>query len=157
MSKSSTTTLSLGPGPLLSTQQGEGKKNILPYPDIRERAWIKAILLYASMPKSSSKSTTIFIPSVDNLKHFGSSPTYIAISQGFSYPDGPGIIPGGTIPGTTGAMPGMIIGGGMPGNIIPPIWSKRGFLATGSSSMRPGRGEEKKGQGELKREEYKNV
>lgn len=62
----------------------------------------------------------------------------------YTYPDGPGIIPGGTMPGTTGAIPGMIMGGAMPGKTIPPIWSKRGFLAAGSSSTRPARGEKKK-------------
>ena len=48
------------------------------------------------------------------------------------------------MPGTTGAIPGMIMGGAMPGKTIPPIWSKRGFLAAGSSSTRPARVERKK-------------
>ena len=54
-----------------------------------------------------------------------------------SYPDGPGMSPGGTMPGMTGPIPGIIIGGAIPGNIIPPTWSRRGFLVAGSSSMRP--------------------
>ena len=47
------------------------------------------------------------------------------------------------MPGTTGAIPGIIIGGAIPGNIIPPIWSIRGFLGAGSSSMRPDSGKER--------------
>ena len=54
-----------------------------------------------------------------------------------SHPDGPGMSPGGTMPGITGAIPGIIIGGAIPGNIIPPTWSRRGFLVAGSSSTRP--------------------
>ena len=76
-----------------------------------------------------------FISQVANVEHLNLAR--------LTHPDGPGTRPGGTMPGTTGAIPGIIIGGAIPGNIIPPIWSIRGFLGAGSSSMRPDEGNER--------------
>ena len=74
-----------------------------------------------------------------------------------AYPDGPGTSPGGTMPGTTGAIPGIIIGGAIPGNIIPPIWSIRGFLGAGSSSIRPDRGGGERNTKKMKRRNNKQL